>query len=194
MSVEFAHSTFVTIGASNHSDAEREKNDYYATDPKAMELLLNEEQFDSDIWECACGGGHLSKVLTEHGYKVLSTDLIDRGYGEPGINFLEQTGRWDGDIVTNPPYKYAKQFVEHALELVYTGHKVAMFLRLQFLEGRARRELFDSAPPKTIYVASGRIDCAPGGDFENYTGGAQAYAWFVWEKDYYGDTVVKWIN
>lgn len=145
---ETAHSTFVTIGASNHSKTEREINDYYATDPKAMELLLNEEEFDTNIWECACGGGHLSRVLSNRGYHVLSTDLVDRGYGTPGVDFLEQKSIFDGDIITNPPFKYAKMFVEHALDLIRDGHKVAMFLRLQFLEGRARRELFDQAPPQ----------------------------------------------
>ena len=41
-------------GASNHSDGEREKNDYYATEPSAAQLLMKVEQFNSDIWECAC--------------------------------------------------------------------------------------------------------------------------------------------
>ena len=142
------HSTFVTIGATNHGSSFREQNDYYATEPIAMELLLNEETFDQCVWECACGGGHLSNVLLEHGYSVLSTDLVDRGYGIPGVDFLEQKNTFYGDIITNPPYKYAKQFVEHALDLVSDGHKVAMFLRLQFLEGKSRRALFDKAPPQ----------------------------------------------
>ena len=69
-----------------------------------------------------------------------------------------------------------------------------MFLRLNFLEGKSRRTLFDRYPPKTIYVSSSRINCAKGGDFENHNAGAQAYAWFVWEKGYSGQTVVKWFN
>lgn len=59
------------------------------------------------IWECSAGQGHLSERLTELGYEVRSTDLIDRGYGEGGIDFLQTTEMWDGDILTNPPYKYA---------------------------------------------------------------------------------------
>lgn len=77
-------SVFATLGASNHSENERESNDYYATDPAAMELILEKEQFSDKIWECACGAGHLSRVLEEHGYNVKSTDLVDRGYGLGG--------------------------------------------------------------------------------------------------------------
>lgn len=194
MSTSNAHSLFVTLGASNHSDTDRETNDYYATDPLAMELLLKLERFAHNVWECACGAGHLSKVLEEHGYNVASTDLVYRGYGTGGVDFLKSDVVFDGDIVTNPPYKYAKEFAQHAIESVTDGHKVAMFLRLQFLEGKSRRALFDKYPPKTVYVASGRISCAMGGDFKNYNGGAQAYAWFIWEKGYTGSTTVKWFN
>ena len=188
------HGIFVTLGASNHSNTEREVDDFYATDPRAVELLLNLEQFSPDIWECACGAGHMSEVLNAHGYNVKSTDLIYRGYGAGGVDFLTSQETFDGDIITNPPYKYATQFVERAMESVTEGHKVAMLLRLLFLEGKARKKLFEKYPPKTVYVASGRIGCALGGDFEHYKGSAQAYAWFIWEKGYKGDTVVKWFN
>jgi len=80
-------STFASLGASNHSNYERESNDYYATDPKALELLLDEFRFHKNIYECACGEGNLSKVLLERGYNVCSTDLIDRGYGRGGLTF-----------------------------------------------------------------------------------------------------------
>ena len=85
-------SVHVVLGASNHSDGERQEHDYYATDPKAMELLLAEEQFSPTIWEPACGEGHLSKTLEGHGYSVFSTDLIYRGYGDPDpLDFLKAT-------------------------------------------------------------------------------------------------------
>ena len=41
-------------GASNHSSYEREEYDYYATEPYAAQLLMEVEQFNTDIWECAC--------------------------------------------------------------------------------------------------------------------------------------------
>ena len=51
---------------------------------------------------------------------------------------MQTTEMWDGDILTNPPYKYAKEFIEHAMTIIPDGRKVFMFLKLQFLEGKAR--------------------------------------------------------
>ena len=51
-----AKSVFTCNGSSNHSEEERQVNDYYATEPKAIELLLEREKFSNSIWECACGG------------------------------------------------------------------------------------------------------------------------------------------
>ena len=199
MSTSGENSLFASLGASNHFSSGREEHDYYATDPIALELLLEKEAFSKRVWECACGEGHLSRVLEAHGYDVTSTDLVDRGYGEGGVDFLDLTANQplELDIVTNPPYKYAKEFVEHAIELVADGHRVAMFLKIQFLEGKSRRELFDRYPPKLIYVASGRINCVKNGDFSKQqrdNNSAQAYAWFIWEKGWMGEPTVRWFH
>lgn len=183
------------IGASNHTNSDREKNDFYATDPIAMRLLLEQETFASKVWEPACGAGHLSEALVEAGYDVRSTDLVYRGYGEEeSIDFLQYKGQaFDGDIITNPPYSEAVKFVTKALETITDGHKVAMFLKLLFLESSGRRLFFEKYPPKTVYVCSARVKCAKNGDFAKYGASAVAYAWYVWEKGYTGDTTVKWI-
>ena len=195
-------SIFVCHGASNHTEEERQVDDYYATEPKAAELLLEQEKFSEIVWECACGGGHISKVLEEHGYNVISSDIVDRGMPYTQIlDFLEIKPTYQNkncaDIITNPPYKYAKEFVEKALDISEDGVKVAMFLKLTFLEGKARKKLFEKYPPKTVYVSSSRLQCAKNGDFEKYgkgVGTAIAYAWFIWEKGYKGDPIIKWIN
>ena len=192
--VKSSNKIFTTLGASNHTNSEREVNDYYATDPVAIDLLFNEETF-SNALEPSCGEGHLSERMIKLGCDVESSDLIDRGYGKVA-DFLQRTS-WDGDIITNPPYKYAQDFIEHALEIIPEGRKVAMFLKIQFLEGKKRKEMFKKYPPKTIYVSSSRILCAKNADFVKMKkggGSAVAYAWYVWVKGYTGDTVVKWIN
>ena len=96
--------TFAQLGASNHSETERETNDFYATDPHTLEIFLEKLKQDNielhrNIWECACGQGHLSKVL-EKEHNVLSTDLVDRGYGQRA-DFLKAPLGWKGDILTN---------------------------------------------------------------------------------------------
>lgn len=193
-------SIYKTLGASNHTEKEREMHDYYATDPKALEILLQHESFCPYVWECACGEGHLSKVLLNNGYRVRSSDIIDRGFeGTEIADFLKVTkddvkNDFSRDIITNPPYKYAKEFVEHALEISLDSTKIAMFLKLTFLEGQARRKMFEVSPPKRIYVFSGRVKCAKNGDFESMGSSAVAYAWFIWEKGFQGEPVVRWVN
>lgn len=192
------HSIYVTLGASNHTEKDRVGKDYYATEPKATELLLAEEAFSKKVWEPACGGGHMAKVLIEHGYDVRCTDITEREMGnvpyDGNLDFLEYSGKFSGDIVTNPPYKIALDFIKKAINVIKTGHKVAMFLKLQFLEGKSRKKFFSKHPPQTVYVSSSRLICAGNGDFEKYKSSAVAYAWFVWQKGYKGDTVIRWIN
>ena len=185
---------FTALGASNHTDKERQKEDYYATDPRAAEMLLQVETFPGKVWECACGEKHLAKVFEQHGYTVRSSDIVNR-CGNEVFDFLSMNNtEWGGCIVTNPPYRLAFDFVCRSLQIVPDGQKVAMFLRLQFLEGKERREFYRNFPPKTVYVFSQRMTCAANGDFENAKNNtAVAYAWFVWEKGYKGDTVVKWL-
>ena len=187
-------SVFRTLGASNHSTGERQSEDYYATDPLAGELLLETLPELDNIWECACGEGHLAKVFNSAGKLAKATDLINRGYGDVENFLLCSESYRNGDIVTNPPYIYAQQFVEHALSLVDTGRYVCMFLKVLFLEGKARKKLFSQYPPKTVYISSSRINCAKNGDFKSYTSSAIAYAWFVWLKGFQGKTVIEWIN
>ena len=191
------NSIYKAMGASNHTDKEREENDFYATEPKAIDVLCEVEKFAGEIWECAAGRGHLAERLKAYGYAVCSTDLIDRGYGESGVDFLKQNDICDYNIITNPPYKFAQEFIEKALELVKDGKKVCMFLKLQFLEGKKRKVLFKKYPPKTIYVSSSRLLCAKNAEFEAMIkggGSAVAYAWYVWQKGFQGETVVKWVN
>lgn len=192
-------STFAQLGASNHSEVEREVNDFYATDPESLRLFLNKIEEDKDvnlhscIWECACGQGHLSKVLEEYGYAVKSTDLIDRGYGKSGIDFLKVDGVYNEDILTNPPFKYAEEFVYHAMDIIENGYYCIMFLKIQFLEGKARRKLFEKYPPKYVYVNSERQTCYINGDMSEKKSSASCYCWFVWQKGYCGDTIIKWL-
>ena len=139
----------------------------------------------------------MSEVLKSRGYKVWSTDLIDRGYGSGNTDFLKSIpDSWCGDILTNPPYKYAKEFVEKAMEVTREGTYTVMFLKIQFLEGQGRKELFEKYPPKYVYVNSRRQVCAKNGDFDKYskgTGTAICYCWFIWQKGFTGEPIIRWI-
>lgn len=196
-------SIYNTIGASNHTDKEREENDFYATDPIAIDKLLKVEKPFEHIYECAAGEGHLAQKLKDNGYTVTTSDIIERDYKLDFVqDFLKMSITGLGsdeeyDILTNPPYKYAKEFVLKALSMIKGNRKVYMFLKLTFLEGKARyKELFSKYPPQKIYVFSERILCAKNGDFNKMIdggGSAIAYAWFVWKKGYSGKTEIEWI-
>ena len=187
---------FVTNGDSSHSQQARADWDYYATDPRAVTELLKRETFCDDILEPACGGGHISETLINAGYAVYSMDIVKRDYKKQikTADFLQQRESWHGDIITNPPYKYAAEFVQHALDIIDDGHKVAMFLKLTFLEGEKRRALFQQNPPRKIYVFTKRINCALNGEKKFFNmSSAVCYAWFVWEKGSREKPVIDWI-
>ena len=190
--------TFITLGANNHTNVIREMDDFYATPPLAVKKLMKLETFDNNIWEPCCGMHHITNVLKDNNYNVRTSDIIDRvndGSVEI-IDFLNYNEKYNGDIITNPPYKFATEFVYKSMETITNGHKVAMFLKLTFLETKKRYELFKKYPPKVIYVASMRFGCSQTGEFNSNgnTGSAIAYCWYIWEKGYNGDTVIKWFN
>lgn len=203
--------TFATLGASNHTEHDRAEYDFYATEPKAVEELLKVENFDGSVWENCCGMGHISEALIKSGYKVISTDLIDRGYGRGDIDFFKCDASLADNIVTNPPYSVALEWTEHCLDILHKGNKLALFLPIQFLESEKRIKLFRERPPVRIWVASNRLLCGINGDFTakdkdgnivvNKDGttkrmsSAKCYAWFVWEIGNYNQApTVGWIN
>lgn len=190
------NSIFKQLGASNHTEEEREANDFYATEPSAIDDLLKVEDFAPIIWEPAVGEGHLANRLTKYGHSVYGTDIIDRGWaGTEILDFLKFTPKEEQqvDIITNPPYKYCSEFILKSLECVAPGRKVAMFLKLTTLEGQKRyEEIYSKYPPKAVYVYSKRKQCAKNGDFSGSS--AVCYAWFVWEKgNYQNGTRLFWI-
>ena len=173
----------------------RVENDYYATPIESTKALLNEENFVGNILEPCCGEGHISKVLKEHGYDVISNDLVDRGYGEHNQDYLTSTNLKADNVITNPPFKYAKEFIEKSLQ--DTTGRVAMFCKIQLLEGVSRKELFENTPLKTVYVFSKRQNPLRNGSPVDENGkkwsSTMCFAWFVWEHGYEGNPEIKWL-
>ena len=201
---------FRLLGASNHCADEREATDFYATDPECIDDLLAVEEFSDTVLEPCCGSGNLSKRLEEHGKKVISTDLYDHGYGTAGIDFFDYRNI-EVDIITNPPYMCQTEFAEHALKELKPGRKLAMFLKIQFLEGQERAEkIFSQKKLERVYVYSKRVACYK--NDERYQknedgslkldkdgnpkkiGSAACYAWFIFRSDYNGYPEIRWIN
>lgn len=173
----------------------RVDNDFYATPPESTVALLDRELFEGSVLEPACGAGHISEVLKSFGYEIISTDLIDRGYGTGGIDFLKDDFDKVDNVVTNPPFKYAKEFIEKALEV--SNKKVAMFCKIQLLEGVSRQDMFKNTPLRTVYVFSKRQNPLRNGSAVDENGkkwsSTMCFAWFVWEHGYEGKPTIEWL-
>lgn len=182
--------------------ANRETHDFYPTWPGATRALLKVERFEGTIWEPACGDGAMSRELEAAGYQVVSTDLIDRGYGEGGRDFLAEWSPLAPNVVTNPPFRWAVEFVDRALVLTSPDRpgnlmrgKVALFLRLAFLEGQDRGAWFPTTPLARVWVMSRRVPMGRGRVADEKTDkGVIAFAWFVWEHGHEGRPALGWLD
>lgn len=174
-----------------------EDNDFHPTPPRGTRALLTVERFRGRIWEPACGDGMMSEVLAER-HRVISTDLVDRGYGKGGIDFLQQTRTRAPNIVTNPPFNLINKFIPVALHL--TTRKVALLARLSFLEGSRRRLMFTETPLARVWVFSSRLAIPHASHRLNGyinkddKGGMIAFAWYVWEHGHVGPPTLGWLE
>ena len=176
----------------------REENDYYATPPQTTKVLLDILELKGSILEPACGEGHISKVLKEYypDSEICSSVLIDRGYGEVA-DFLtyDYKNKMFNNVITNPPFKFAEEFVRKALSI--TNDKVIMLCKIQLLESKQRSILFKETPLKYIYVFTNRQATWMNGKQTDEKGKpwstTMCLAWYVWEHGYDGEPVVRWI-
>lgn len=153
-------------------------------------------------------GGHIARKVDSfytNKKDITGVDLVDRGYPNTIVqNFLE----WNTDkkfegIITNPPYSLAKEFVEKGMTLLTdetentVNGQMAMFLKIQFLEGIKRKELFEKYPPKYIYVFRKRMATWNNGqEFDSngkHWATTMCHAWFIWEKNSKTEPIVRWL-
>ena len=190
--------------AGGNSTTEKADNDYYATDPKTTKLFLDRIFKDkileeiNTISEPSCGEGFISEVLKEYFPKAIinSTDLIYRSYGEGRLDFLSNQYNKKHDLViTNPPFSLINEFINKGLE---STNKYLIFLgKIQLLETKGRKNILENSPLKYVYVHSNRQATWKNGKEFDEKGKKWAttmcLAWFVWDKEYKGEPIVKFI-
>lgn len=189
--------TGLTLATGNARAPLRErKDDLYETPPVAVEALLRAERLPHHIWEPACGPGSIVKALRAAGHTVWATDLV--GYGcpqsESGVDFLmERQARVDTEaIVTNPPFKLAGEFVEHALHL---APLVIMLARLAFLESDKRTPILDGGRLARVHVFRKRLPMMHRHGWSgSVASSSMAFAWFVWDRFHSGPTELRRIS
>lgn len=172
----------------------REIKDYYATHPSVTEDLLRVEKFNHRILEPCCGGGFMAEAIKQAGYEVEAYDLVDRGYGKQADFLTSDFEVNQYDIITNPPYTNIVPFVQRALDLC--KQKVAILMPLRYLSSMERYEFYAKYPPCRVYCYVNRICVAKSGRFDLYDASSnmEIYAWYIWEKEYKGETALKWLE
>jgi len=207
------NNVFSTLGATNHSTEERQKEDYYATDPRFINHLLEKEPWlknpDLKILEPSAGEGVLVDRFYElTGNKMDAYDLIARRDDiiEQDYFTVNFSNKYDV-ILTNPPYlkDTAKtttglaDYILKALKEVKVGGTVIMFLKTLHLESKVRYEkIFKNYPPSKLYVYASRISCYKNND-TTLPQGAISYTIFMWtnkkEDGFFDkDTKLDWIR
>lgn len=156
------------------------KNDFVKTPKEVTEALLRYENFDGDILEPCCGDGAISEVLKKE-YKVKSSDKIDYGYGD--IKDLFEITELQDNIITNPPFTQQQLVKKHLLSI--TKKKLALLWYVKNLGNEI--ETKTSKNLKTVYIFNKRIEW-----METKLG--WLFAWYVWEKGYEGDLIIKRID
>lgn len=180
---------------------ERVEKDFYATPKESTEALLNNFDLSNceSFYEPACGDGAISKILLNRFKDALvrSTDLVNRGYGRGEVDFLKISNADKFDcIITNPPFKLIKEFIEKALTL--SNKYIIMFAKIQLLEGLDRYKLFQKNPPKYVYVFSNRQNPLRNGNSLDEKGkkwcSTMCFAWFIWELGNTNEPVIRWLK
>jgi len=207
--------TYVTLGATNHSEGERAERDLYTTSQvdfvRFLKALKRDKfQIRSTVYEPACGLMHLVEVLERLNYTVIASDIEDRSEHAlckktkakmQKLDFLNDvTGvdmlSWDvKTIITNPPYSASEDFVRTAHKLLRPGEHLIMLLRIQFLESIKRYELFKEWPYRFVYPYVKRARVAKNGDPQmEAQASALCFAWFIWEKSWSGEPTIRFIE
>ncbi|VDC28238.1 hypothetical protein [Pseudogemmobacter humi] len=165
----------------------RDPLDYDPTPPDATAAFLAVEidhiRAHGDlVWETAVGAGHIARVLLDHGFGVVGSDVVDRGW--PGLtlrSFYDFRAAAAPIQITNPPYGEINardghgRWLRQALGL-RPGY-LALLLNADWAAARINGfdDLFSSFTPSVEYLCCWKIDFRGGGS------PPQRNSWFVWD-------------
>lgn len=163
----------------------REEDDFYPTPLLATIAFMQQESkfIGPKVWECACGTGEMAEAIKSFGHEVVSTDLVDRGYGEVG-DFLSATEPMANQIITNPPFNLAVKFIEQALGNFEVDY-FALLLKSTFWHAKTRYPLFQKYQPSAVYPLLWRPD------FLGRGRPTMEVAWTVWDRKRQGQTIYQ---
>lgn len=185
------------MSSTNRSSAREEHiADYYVTPVYKIKEFLNEfikyepTAFDGYIIDPCAGGDNkhpmsypkaLEEVFNDKNYKIFTMDIRDDSLANFKCDYLKTDIPTKPDtIITNPPFAIAKDIINKALNDVKDNGFVIMLLRLNYMGGQLREDLWKTQMPKYIFVHNRRMSFTDDGKTDSIE-----YAHFVWQKGYY---------
>jgi hypothetical protein len=188
-----------------NSEYERKPNELYETPEWVTWALLRSSPllFDSAIWEPCAGSGKMGRVLADgvstFGGCVIATDIVWKKIDHPGVfqnegetldffktkSMVEMKHGPLTNIVTNPPFNRATQFIEHALNLLKpVKGKLCLLLSSEFDYAKTRKHLFRDCPAFSEKIQLTRrikwFDGPPPGKDKEVTPSTN-HAWYIWD-------------
>ena len=144
-------------------------------------------------------------VLKQWGYGVISSDIVERGYG---LDFKKDFFLFQNlpypcrAIVTNPPYETesargkmrVEDWVRHAVAMPDLD-MLALFLKTTALGGKRRSRILENSGLAWMLQFRGRVTLYRNGlkDEDSHTG-MMDFAWYIFKKDYSDYPRIKWIE
>lgn len=175
---------------------QREENDWYVEPEWCSLRLFQEERFVGPVYDPACGRGTIVISALKYGHAAAGSDLVDRGWDSTLTphDFLSGIHRHQ-NIVSNPPFGIAEQFVEHALKLA--ASKVAMLLPANWVQGDKRSRWLAQTPLRRVWFITPRPSMPPGHVLaagQKPGNGTTDYAWFIWLHGFDGSPEIRWLR
>jgi hypothetical protein len=170
---------------------DRDDHDFYVEPAWCSERLFAVEPFVGLIWDPAAGSGTIPRAARAAGLSNFASDIADHGCG-PCQDFLIASAPVEAfDVVTNPPFRLARAFVERALTL--GARKTAVIFPTARLN--AARWL-EPLPLAKIYLLTPRPSMPPGEVIargERPGGGRMDFAWLVFNHGHSGPPELRWL-
>jgi hypothetical protein len=148
----------------------------------------------------SCGQGNIVDVALARGIRATGADIVDRAAGRFAVrDFLLDT-RTYRNVVTNPPYKRAVEFIRHGLAHVLPGGRVIVLAQLSFLASQERHSLFDQHC-NHVFAFSQRPSIPPGETLLKHGeairgSGSRDYVWAAFDPQHTpgSGAVLHWLK
>lgn len=179
---------------------ERDPLDWYVEPLECSAALFALEHFEGSVWDPACGLGRIVAQARAAGLYAVGSDIVRRSpLCDAESDFLNRSYEPSfHNIVMNPPFSLAEEFVREAIRIVPIGGKVAVILPLVWVSGfSSKRDWLPSSPLRTLYPISPRPSMPPGKVIEagiKPGNGTKDFAWLVWQNGYSGEASVRFLN